>query len=132
MEQGMKDDLTCPVCLDIMEDPPIYVCENPKGHPLCAECHQSLKEAKKTCQAVCPVCRVPLADRRNLSQESLVEKLPGKITCKFQGCDFKRSNKEAVNKHEEESCEHRYVPCAYCHDEVGMKHIIDCACPRGP
>ena len=44
--------------------------------------------------------------------ENMAEKLP-KVTCKFDGCDFKRSEEAAVKKHEE-SCENRLVPCDRC------------------
>ena len=76
---------------------------------LCFKCHQSLlKEAKPSC----PICREPLAGRRSLVLENMAEKLP-KIACKFDGCNFKKSEEAAVKKHEE-SCEYRLVPCDHC------------------
>ena len=105
----MKDLLDCPVCFEVMGDPPIYICENTHGHSLCFKCHQSLaKEAKPSC----PICREALAGRRSLVLENMAEKLP-KITCKFDGCNFKKSEEAAVKKHEE-SCENRLVPCDHC------------------
>jgi len=115
----MRDALECPVCLEDIKDPPIYICENPQGHSLCSKCHETLVREKKPC----PVCREPLAKRRNLLAESIVSNIPNKMTCQFNGCDFKRSDGAAVRKHEEEECENRYVPCAYCDDKVGMKHL---------
>ena len=116
----MRGLLECPVCLEDMKDPPIFQCENQQGHSLCSKCHTSLRNEKKPC----PVCREPLNNRRNLSLEHMVEKLPNKITCKFDGCDFKRSNREAVEKHEEGECENRLVPCAFCNEKVEMKGLV--------
>ena len=113
----MNDILECPVCLEVMKDPPIFVCENPQGHSLCYKCHESLLKANKPC----PVCRQPLGNRRNLGLEGLVDKLP-KVECKFDDCDFKKSDEALVKKHEKD-CVKRYIPCAYCDDSVGMKKL---------
>ena len=116
----MNDVLECPVCLDVMKEPPIYICENPQGHSLCSKCHDSLLEENKPC----PVCRQPMGNRRSLGLEGMVTKLP---KCRFDGCDFMRSDETAVKEHEDD-CEKRYVPCAYCDGAVGMEilasHII--------
>lgn len=42
----------------------------------------------------------------------------------FDGCDFKRSDKEAVKKHED-GCENRYVPCAKCDLQIGQKGLAE-------
>jgi len=55
--------------------------------------------------------------------EKMVEKLP-KVQCKLEGCSFKKSDGEAVKKHEED-CENRHVPCAKCDDKVPLKNIGD-------
>jgi len=56
--------------------------------------------------------------------EGMLERIPYKAKCKFDGCDFKRSDVEAVKKHEE-GCEKRYVPCAYCDDKIGQKELVE-------
>jgi len=55
--------------------------------------------------------------------EKMVEKLP-KVQCKFEGCGFKKSDGEAVKKHEE-NCEYRHIPCAKCDVKVPLKNIAD-------
>jgi len=44
------------------------------------------------------------------------------------GCNFKRSNAEAVKKHEDE-CEYRYVPCAECDEKIRLRglaqHVVE-------
>jgi len=109
--------MECPVCLEVIQEPPIYICENPQGHSICCKCHATLNEERKPC----PVCRKPLADRINLALENMVEVLPQ--TCKFEGCEFKASGGAEMKKHQDDDCENRYVPCAYCDDEVGMKYL---------
>ena len=42
--------LECPVCLETIKDPPIYLCE--KGHGLCQTCREPLKAQDRPC----PVC----------------------------------------------------------------------------
>ena len=119
-DKKMKDILevfTCPVCLDEIRDSPVYICENPQGHSVCAKCHKSLRNERKPC----PTCRQPLGDRRNLLAENLIEILPQ--TCRFEGCDHMAQDRAALKKHEED-CDHRHVPCAYCdHDKIGMQRL---------
>ena len=38
--RDMEKDLECPVCLNSILDPPVYVCEN--QHDLCSTCHEKL------------------------------------------------------------------------------------------
>ena len=110
--------LECPVCLDVITDPPIYQCENTQSHSFCSTCHGSLRRDEKPC----PVCRAQLAGRRSTVLENIVEGFPEKIKCKFDGCDFKKMCGDCFDAHEEE-CENRYVPCLYCDAKVGLKSI---------
>ena len=60
--------------------------------------------------------------------EIMVEGIPNKIKCRFDGCDVRRSNEVAVRKHEEH-CEHRYISCEGCSDrKIGLgkfaEHVI--------
>ena len=99
-------------------DPPIFICENPQAHSVCSTCHESLTKDGKTC----PVCRKAMKNRRSVTLESMLENVPKKVNCKFDGCDFKRSDGEAVKRHED-GCENRYVPCAFCDDKIGQKSL---------
>jgi len=117
----MKKALECPVCLDTIMDPPVFVCENSQGHSVCSTCHNSIKKNDR----VCPVCRSRMTQRRNVAMESMLEGIPNKIKCRFDGCDVRRSTEVAVKKHEEE-CENRYVPCAGCDDsKIGQKRLAE-------
>ena len=116
----MRDALQCPVCLELIQDPPVYVCENPQGHSVCSKCHEFLMKEKKPC----PVCRGRLANRRSIGLEAMVDRLPNKVSCQFDGCVFKKSDGAAVKKHEED-CSHRYVPCAKCDAKVGLQGLAE-------
>jgi len=117
MEQGLE----CPVCLETIMDSPVFICENPQGHSMCSGCHESLQnnEDKK-----CPVCRKKLLMRRNVTLENMLENNPNKVKCRFDGCDYKRSDDEAVRKHEED-CENRLVPCSMCDENIPMKRVAE-------
>jgi len=116
----MKRALECPVCLDIIMDPPMYVCDNPQAHSVCSSCHQSLQKEGKTC----PVCRANMGNKRIVALENMLENIPNKVKCRFDGCDFKRSNGEFVKKHEGE-CENRHVPCVWCVERIGLKRLAE-------
>jgi len=103
--------LECPVCLETIKDPPIYLCE--KGHGLCQTCRTPLKAQKKPC----PVCRGKLTEARNLGLENILDQLP-KIKCKNEGCTFERSDGQLVKRHEDEECSERPVSCELCLEPV--------------
>ena len=119
----MKRALECPVCLETIMDPPIFVCENSQGHSVCSTCHDTIQKYNKTC----PVCPSRLSKRRNVAMERMVEGIPNKIKCRFDGCDVQRSNEVAVKKHEEH-CEHRYISCEAegCYDrKIGLRKFAE-------
>jgi len=113
----VAESLDCPVCLKIIKDPPIYLCE--KGHGLCSTCREQLKAEDKSC----PVCRGKLTDTRNLAVENFLEKLP-KISCKYDGCTFGRSEKQLVKNHEEQDCREKPVKCRLCRESVAMSKMV--------
>ena len=117
--EGMKDILAivdCPVCLDVIRDPPIYIYENSQGHSICSGCHRSLRNKRKPC----PVCRKPLANRRSLGLEKLLELLPK--TCRFEGCSQEAKDRAVMKKHEQD-WNHRPVPFGWCDTKIGMKKL---------
>ena len=105
----MKRALECPVCLEVIMDPPIYLCENPQGHSICSTYHQFLQNKEDNS---CPVCRKKMLMRRSVTLENMLENIPNKVKCHFG--DFKRSNGEVVRKHEEDY-DNRLVHCV-CYD----------------
>nr|XP_060617047.1 nuclear factor 7, brain-like [Anolis sagrei ordinatus] len=52
---GITEDLLCPVCLSIFQDPRMLVC----GHNFCLSCLESCVLAKGQLQGTCPECRDP-------------------------------------------------------------------------
>jgi len=122
--EWMRQALECPVCLEIIMDPPIYQCENPQGHTVCSACHETLLKERKPC----PVCRQELKSRRNVTLECMLENDPSRTKCKFDVCDFKRLDAEAVKKHEDE-CENRDVACAWCYEKISLRglaqHVVE-------
>ena len=99
--------LECPVCLEPIKDPPVYLCE--EGHALCLTCREPLKAQDKPC----PVCRRKLVDTRSLALENLLNQLP-KIKCKNKGCTFERADSQLVKRHEDEECRERQGKCEIC------------------
>jgi len=109
--------LECPVCLDPIKDPPVYLCEG--GHAMCQTCREPFKAQNKPC----PVCRGKLTDTRNLAVESMLEQLP-KIKCKNEGCTFEKANGELVREHEDEECRERPVKCEFCKEPIALSKLI--------
>jgi len=108
--------LKCPVCLETIIDPPVYLCE--KGHGMCQTCREPLKAQNKPC----PVCRGKLTEARNLVVENMLEQLP-KIKCKNEGCTFERSSGELVKTHED-VCRERPVKCEFCQEPVALSKLV--------
>jgi len=121
--EWMKRALECPVCLETIIDPPIFICENSHGHSVCFTCHESIQKKDK----MCPICRNKMNKKRNMAMESMVDSLPiKKVKCKYDGCCFKKTTIEAVKRHEEEECLYRYIPCAHCDDnKIPLKRLAD-------
>jgi len=108
--------LQCPVCLESIQDPPIYLCE--KGHPLCQTCRDPLKAQEKPC----PVCRGKLTDVRNMTVENMLQELP-KTKCKNEGCAFQRSNVQLVKSHENK-CTERPIKCEICLEPIALSKLV--------
>ncbi len=93
---SLKEQLKCPVCLELPKSPPIYQC--PNGHIVCNICHKKLQ--------VCPQCREPLGKNRNLFAENIME-----WPCPFakHGCTNSFAT-NCVNDHQKK-CQFREVSC---------------------
>jgi len=108
--------LECPVCLNTIEDPPIYLCE--KGHGLCNTCRETIKAQNKPC----PVCREKLTDARNMACEDMLKNLP-KIKCKNNGCTFQSVDAQLVKIHEDEECKEKLVQCELCPESIALSQL---------
>ncbi|KAL3208767.1 hypothetical protein MRX96_052462 [Rhipicephalus microplus] len=76
---------------------PIMQCEN--GHHLCAPCRKNV--------AMCPVCRAPKGNNRNLALEKLAESTL--FLCKYRSKGFTASLLIADKKGHENSCERGFA-----------------------
>ncbi|KAL3208770.1 hypothetical protein MRX96_052465 [Rhipicephalus microplus] len=88
----MSSLLECPVCRNYAL-PPIMQCEN--GHHLCAPCRKNV--------AMCPVCRAPKGNNRNLALEKLAEYTL--FPCKYRSKGCTTSLLIAEKKRHENSCD---------------------------
>ena len=70
LEDLVAEKLECPVCLQTIKDPPVFLCTN--GHELCHKCREPLKAEGKPC----PVCQGKLLDVRNRFAEKMLEDMP--------------------------------------------------------
>ena len=114
-EEGLKDILECPVCLQVPRQPPIYQCE--LGHCICSVCHAKLTN--------CPVCRVPIGKTRSLVSEKIVSRMPH--SCKFSnyGCNLEHT-KTQLEEHEKD-CKYRLVNCVDldCQTQVPLAQLLE-------
>ena len=117
LQDAVAETLECPVCLQTIKDPPVFLCAN--GHELCQKCREPLKAEGKPC----PVCQGELIDVRCRAVEML-EKLP-RTECKYEGCTFARSDTQLVKSHEEKECRMKPVKCEVCNQQVALSEIYD-------
>ena len=118
LQDLVAETLECPVCLQTIKDPPVFLCAN--GHELCHKCREPLK-AERT---PCPVCQGELLDVRSRLAKKMLEELP-KIKCQHQGCAFARSDTQLVKSHEEKACRMKPVKCAACPQHIPLSQIND-------
>ena len=112
------ETLECPVCLQTIKDPPVFLCTN--GHELCHTC----RERHKTEGKPCPVCKGELTDTRARAVERMLEKLP-KTQCKHEGCTFSRADAQVVKSHEEKECRLKPVKCDECRQQIALSQLYD-------
>ena len=104
----LKEDLECPVCMDVPESLPIYQCL--QGHIICNVCYPKVDN--------CPVCRVGLSLQiRALTAEKILRKML--TECKHEGC-FKL--KMDIREHEA-SCEYALAKCDLCNKKFLTKDL---------
>jgi len=88
----------CPVCFDYAL-PPIFQCES--GHVVCTECRAHLH--------ICPSCRAPLANIRNLALEKVAEQVL--FPCKFSSSGCQLTMSSATKPAHELHCDYRPYVC---------------------
>ncbi|SPP87511.1 probable E3 ubiquitin-protein ligase sinah [Drosophila guanche] len=92
--------LECPVCFGYIM-PPIMQCS--RGHLICSGCRHKL--------TLCPVCRVPMSNIRNIAMENVASKLF--FPCKHSHCGCKLILTYSEKKRHEDDCEYRPFFCPY-------------------
>jgi len=78
--QDVKEQLECPVCLELMY-PPLKIFQCSQGHALCGKCRPKCKN--------CPTCRGPIIGRATVL-EHLAQSLLGKDPEANEGVDFSK------------------------------------------
>jgi len=114
----VAETLECPVCLETIKDPPVFLCTN--GHELCHKCRKTLETEEKSC----PVCKGELTNARARAVERMLEKLP-KTECKHDGCTFSRADAKVVKNHEEKECRLKPVKCDKCEQQIALSKLYD-------
>ena len=114
---NLMDAFECVVCQEMPNDTPVYQCE--RGHILCNVCHAQVTNS------VCPYCRGPVGNTRNLVVEKIIL-LPPR-PCKFaeHGCDVEL-NESTLLAHEE-SCLYKpgQCPVLSCDDIVPLATLLE-------
>ena len=101
MMREVRAKMECPVCLTIPRDGPPPCC--PRGHIVCTGCFEKIREG----QGVCPTCREPMGDGKNLLAKVIIENI--RHQCDLTGCKemvlFKNYDEHQKN------CQYRLVMC---------------------
>ena len=114
--EDLREELECPVCLEVPTKGSIYQCES--GHIHCHKCHPRLRE--------CPTCKGPIGNTRALKLEKIVAMLPTKCAFTEYGCQADEKLPEEMLLHEKE-CQFRSVKCydRMCKEEVPVSDYAD-------
>lgn len=97
-DETLMHEIECPVCKDHMIRP-IRMCKS--GHSLCNFCYQKLQ--------ICPTCREEFINVRNLSLESLSERMHYRCMYFNEGCNY--TNIPQNLEEHEATCEISYLSC---------------------
>ena len=118
--QNLKEQVKCPVCLDVPRSGPVLTC--PNGHFLCSNC-----KAKWT-RDECPSCRTLMGNGKSLLAVAILHTVDHK--CKFNACKELFSLGNDLLNHET-ACPHRTVRIN-CGHKVSLSglfsHLLDTSC----
>jgi len=107
----LKENIECPVCLDIPRSGPVFAC--PNGHFVCKKCKAGS----------CATCRVEMGNGKSLLAVTVIENIEHK--CKFVECE-ELFPMEKLDDHEK-ICQHRTVKCPniLCKVEVALSKLLE-------
>eukprot|EP00092_Neocalanus_flemingeri_P016317 GFUD01017662.1.p1 GENE.GFUD01017662.1~~GFUD01017662.1.p1 ORF type:complete len:421 (-),score=98.59 GFUD01017662.1:52-1314(-) len=108
--QQLKDQIECPVCLDIPRSGPVPVC--PNGNLVCKKCKKDS----------CPTCRCVMGNGKSLLATTILENI--EHNCKFEDCNEQFPLKD-VEEHEK-VCPSRIVSCPDfdCTERVPLAKLV--------
>nr|CAD7394071.1 unnamed protein product [Timema cristinae] len=98
LSEILLNALECPVCMEYMV-PPIVLCES--GHNICDQCRPKLP--------ICPACRMPFLEARNIALETLAQGLRYPCRNRHLGCP-EVYPMALISKHHL-MCQHRPYEC---------------------
>jgi len=109
----LRDQVECPVCLEVPTSGPVHVC--PNGHFVCSKCKR----------ASCPTCRGRMGSGKSLLAVSVIENIEHK--CRHEDC-VELLPLEEFKVHLK-SCPHRNVICPapkeFCGKEMALSKVYD-------
>ena len=108
---NMKQQIECPVCLEVPRKGPVYSC--PNGHLVCQKCKRES----------CPTCREAMGETKSLVAVAVIESILH--DCKYFECVEKFPLNE-IEEHEK-YCKHRSVACPYylrCAQMVPLSKLL--------
>ena len=126
-ETKLKKELECPICKDCPRRAPIHNCK--RGHLLCNECHENMKELKKTDKdntVKCPLCKENFIGRSLLAENivnSILRDTPTECKYKPMGCTKIETMKQ-IWTHEQSECTFRTITCPGCKEKGPINSII--------
>lgn len=105
LDQLVKEIITCPICICVMENPSNYKCQ----HTFCYEC------IKQQNNSMCPLCREETQIKDIIPNKKLQQKI-NKIKINCQICD--KIHKISDN------CDNRVI-CTFCKLEISWDAFVD-------
>ncbi|CAH1114295.1 unnamed protein product [Psylliodes chrysocephalus] len=98
LHDDLLEDLECPICCEYLI-PPIRMCNT--GHSICNQCREKI--------SICPMCSSTFSTGRNVTLESVANKI--KYPCEYRryGCTEKMDLSERIPH--QKKCSYKIIKC---------------------